>query len=444
MAEPGSIIGGRYSVEATIGQGGMGLVVRAKHLDFSRHVAIKLLNEPVETPTAEARGRSRRRLLREAQAAQALRSENVIFVYDVGVDGERPYIVMELLEGQNLSELLAERGKLPVAEAVDYVLQACNGLAEAHAAGVIHRDVKPSNLFMTRRASGEPLIKLLDFGISKAHFQDDLKGDATVQTAILGSPHFMSPEQLRDPSKVDARSDVWSLAVTLFTLIVGRRPFEGKSLTEVSAAIAADPCPSPGPLVPEALHEVIERALAKRPEQRTRSMTAFARELAPFASPASHALSLRFDRAEDDSDSVAAFSESSALARPVAAKSEAELTVTVTASNDEGPAAMRRKRLGAAVGLLLVLLVALGIYAVAVHRPASVAVNALPSLSLPSAPPPAITPAPIPAPAPSPSVAPPAARAKVVPVSVKSASPAPSASVKPARALDIDGIPIPD
>jgi eukaryotic-like serine/threonine-protein kinase len=292
---PGTILG-RYCLEERVGQGGMGIVVAAKHRSLRRRVAIKLL----AGPGSEG---ARRRLLREARAAQSLGSENVVAVHDVVDDEHTPYIVMELLEGENVAELLARRRRLPVAEAVDIVVQAANGLAEAHAAGIVHRDVKPSNIFVTQRADGSPdrLVKLLDFGISKTQFADDVVSEATVAKALLGSPHFMSPEQLRDPSKVDARTDIWSLAVTLFTLTTGERPFEGTRITEISAAIVADPPPRLRSLVPDApeeLERAIERALAKVPEKRTSSVLAFAIAIGPFASASTQPLLERLARLE--------------------------------------------------------------------------------------------------------------------------------------------------
>jgi serine/threonine protein kinase len=292
---------GRYRLEERVGQGGMGIVVAAKHRSLDRRVAIKLL-------LGGSSAVARRRLVCEARAAQVLRSENVVAIHDVVDDEETPYIVMELLEGENLAELLARRGRLPVAEAIDIVLQAATGLAEAHAAGIVHRDVKPSNLLLARRPDGDPLVKLLDFGISMTHFPDDVEGEGAATRALLGSPVFMSPEQLRDPSRVDARTDVWSLAVTFFTLLTGTRPFEGRSIREVAAAIVAGAHPRLRALVPDApegLEQAIDAALAKRPEERTASVLAFARDIGPFASAASRPRLDRLARLERERDTGA-------------------------------------------------------------------------------------------------------------------------------------------
>ncbi len=273
---PGVVVGGKYRLGNEIGAGGMGRVMAAEHLMLKGSVALKLL--PAAKDTAH-------RLLREARAAQSLRSENVIRVYDVGLDAGRPYIVMERLVGANLRQVVEREGTLAVAAAVDCVIQACAGLAEAHAAGIVHRDIKPSNLFLTRTHAGEPLVKILDFGISKTPFFD-LPGERTADDALLGSPAYMSPEQLRHPSRVDGRTDVWALAVTLYWLTTRAQPFSGTTFMDMSVAIAAEPyVPLAVRLAdaPADLDRVLGRALAKRPEERTATVQALATDLAPFA-----------------------------------------------------------------------------------------------------------------------------------------------------------------
>jgi hypothetical protein len=269
MSRAGETIAGKYRVIAPIGVGGMGAVYAARHLQLDTPLALKFL-------TSEATG-SVERFLREAKACAALRSEHVCRVTDYGIDGDTPYIAMELLEGEDLAGVL-RGGKVPVATAVDYVIQACLGIAEAHALGIVHRDLKPGNLFLTRRTDGSPLIKVVDFGIAKV----DVVGDVvlTQTSSIIGSPAYMSPEQVRSSRSVDARSDVWSLAVILYELISDRYPFKGASLTDLAVAIATEPHLPLGE-APE-LDAVIARALQKDPARRHGDVAAFVAALQPF------------------------------------------------------------------------------------------------------------------------------------------------------------------
>jgi eukaryotic-like serine/threonine-protein kinase len=275
----GTTIDDKYTVGETLARGGMGCLVKAEHALLKRTVAIKFV--------LEGRGRSApRRLLREARAMQALTSEHVVRVFDLGVHEGAPYIVMELLEGEDLADKVAHDGPLPVDEAVDCALEAAAALAEAHAVGIVHRDIKPSNLFVSRTRSRE-LIKLLDFGISKVLDPEEDDLEQTTEDSVLGTPYYMPPEQIRNPATIDARADVWALAVTLFHLLTGKHPFPAKTAREVTAAIFTDPPLSLRDLrsdAPQGLAEAIVGALAKRPEQRTASIAAFAEELLPFAS----------------------------------------------------------------------------------------------------------------------------------------------------------------
>jgi serine/threonine-protein kinase len=273
---PGTVIAEKYRVVGVIGSGGMGCLVKAEHLLMKKPVAIKFV-------LASRSGSARQRLIREARAAQALSSENVVRVFDLGVHEGAPYIVMELLEGADLAAQLAARGPLAIDAAVDVVLEACVGVSEAHALGIIHRDIKPANLFATAR-----LVKVLDFGISKVP-ESVLDEDCakTSESDVLGTPFYASPEQLRNPANVDARTDVWALAVTLFHLLSGEHPFPGSTPREVMAAIFAD-APTKleklRPEVPEDLCAAIAAALTKRPEQRTPTVAAFVQALLPHAS----------------------------------------------------------------------------------------------------------------------------------------------------------------
>lgn len=270
---PGTIIAGKYEVESVLGFGGMGLVIAARHLQLDERIAIKLLRDDVELAPDHVE-----RFIREAQAAARLKSEHVARVDDVGTmpDG-KPFMVMELLEGLDLGQLLDDTGTLARPLAVDLILQVCDALAEAHANGIVHRDIKPTNLFVTSRRDGSPLVKVLDFGISKAASSDL---SLTQTSSVLGTPTYMSPEQMRSARHADARSDLWSLATVLYEMVEGRTPFEASNFAELCVAVATE---DPRPLVqaPE-LASVMALALAKSADARFPSIAELADALAPF------------------------------------------------------------------------------------------------------------------------------------------------------------------
>ncbi|HSO37132.1 MAG TPA: serine/threonine-protein kinase [Labilithrix sp.] len=278
----GALIGGKYRVEERIGEGGMGIVVAARHLELGKRVALKLLRRSDGTDVP--------RFLREAQAASRLESEHVARVLDVGrtADGT-PYIVMEHLKGSDLAKRLALQGSLPFTTAVGYVLEAGEAIAEAHALGIVHRDLKPSNLFVVARRDGTELVKVLDFGIVKVTRPLDgasASASMTGASAVIGSASYMSPEQLHDSKTVDARTDIWALGVVLHELITGSRPFEGESAAAVGARIAAVPPRRLRELVPDApaaLEKVILTCLEKDPAKRFANLSLLAAALAPFA-----------------------------------------------------------------------------------------------------------------------------------------------------------------
>ena len=285
----GEVIAKKYRVESLVGRGGMGVVVAARHVQLGQVVAIKLLTLP---PDEERRDEAVARFLHEAQAAARLQNDHVVRIYDVGqLDDGLPFMVMELLSGSDLGTILDERGALPEAEAVDYVLQACAGIAEAHQMGIVHRDLKPSNLFVTRRSDGFPWLKVLDFGISKQ--LSDESGDAvaslTNTRTLMGSPQYMSPEQIRDARRVDARADIWALGIILQELMTDAPVFRGESFPGVCAAIVADP-PMPvrtmRPDVSEKLEAIISRCLEKDVQRRYQTVADLAAELSPLGSRA--------------------------------------------------------------------------------------------------------------------------------------------------------------
>ncbi|WP_437600992.1 serine/threonine-protein kinase [Sorangium sp. So ce590] len=280
----GEVIAGKYRVDRVLGRGGMGIVVAASHLFLPQRVAIKLLLSDEDGSPALAQ-----RFLREARAVVRLKGEHVVRVLDVGeLDSGVPYIVMEYLDGEDLSEVLRERGPLSTLDAADYVLQVCVAMAEAHNAGIVHRDLKPANLFLTTTPGGAKLIKVLDFGISKELPGGSESGGASLtQTReMLGSPIYMSPEQMRSSRSVDARSDIWALGAILYRLLTGRPPFEASALAELVLQVAsADPV-RPTELrsdIPPALEAAILRCLEKDPAQRWPTVADLAHALAPFA-----------------------------------------------------------------------------------------------------------------------------------------------------------------
>jgi serine/threonine-protein kinase len=280
--EPGTVLAGKFKVERVINSGGMGIILVAHHLQLHQRVAIKVLRAHVlDDPEVVAR------FAREARVAAKIKSEHVVRVIDVGsLPNGFPYMVMEHLEGSDLSALLKARGPLPCEEVVEYVLQACEALAEAHIAGVVHRDLKPANLFLTRRADGSPLLKVLDFGISKVTEAFDVDSAMTKTSMIMGSPQYMSPEQLKSARNVDGRADIWAIGVVLYRLIANRNPFHADSTPELCVEILhGDPTPIRDlvPAVPEGLANAIARCLKKKPADRFQSIAELARALAPFA-----------------------------------------------------------------------------------------------------------------------------------------------------------------
>jgi serine/threonine-protein kinase len=247
--------------------------------------------------------------MREARAAVRLKSEHVARVYDVGRDGEdRPFMVLELLEGMDLAKLTKSKGPLPVADAVEYVLQACEALVEAHAAGIVHRDLKPQNLFVTRRLNGTPLVKVLDFGIAKA-FGPGAVGQMalTDSAAIIGSPLYMAPEQMRSARTAEIRSDIWALGVILYELLGGQLPFDGETVTEVCIRVVNEqpvPLLELRPALDPAVIAIVMRCLEKEPDLRYHNVSALAAALEPFSRSAQQGGPVRPWRSfEDTQDS---------------------------------------------------------------------------------------------------------------------------------------------
>jgi len=280
----GDILAGKYRVDRVLGIGGMGVVVQATHTVLQDRVALKfLLPELLENEATSAR------FLREAQAAVRIKSPHVARVTDVGtLDNGAPYMVMEFLEGQDLGSLLDLEGPLGVETAVVFALQACEAVAAAHANGIIHRDIKPANLFLTQGPDQRPVLKVLDFGISKVANRDGV-GSLTQTHTAMGSPLYMSPEQMRSAKTVDSRTDIWSLGIVLYEMLTGTLPFVADTMPQLCALILETEPPSletAVPDLPDGLDEVVLKALSRNPDERYQDLGEFALAIAPYAGPA--------------------------------------------------------------------------------------------------------------------------------------------------------------
>jgi eukaryotic-like serine/threonine-protein kinase len=281
----GDVLANKYRVDRVLGVGGMGVVVAAHHLQLDDRVAIKFLL-PDTLSNQEAVGR----FAREARAAVKIKSEHVARVTDVGtLENGAPYMVMEYLEGVDLSGWVAERGVLPVERAVDFMLQACEAIAEAHALGIVHRDLKPANLFVARLPGGVDSVKVLDFGISKLTGLSASGGESsqTKTSALMGSPLYMSPEQMQSSKSVDSRGDIWALGVILYEVLTGAAPFVADTMPELVLSIMSSTPPtlrSHRPELPEGLDAVISRCLEKDRNKRIQTVGELAHALLPFGS----------------------------------------------------------------------------------------------------------------------------------------------------------------
>jgi serine/threonine protein kinase len=351
--DPGTILAGKYRVDRVLGAGGMGVVLAAYHLELEEPVAIKLmLPEILGNADAVAR------FLREARAAVKIKSEHIARVSDVGkLDSGEPYIVMEFLEGEDLAGWLAQRGPLSVEQACEFMIQACEALAEAHSLGIIHRDLKPANLFCTRRADGLLSIKVLDFGIAKAATGARSHVDMTKTDTVIGSPLYMSPEQLESARDVDTRGDIWALGVILYELLCGRSPFMAESISGVLMRIVTQSPPRLTQLQPSfspALEAVIFRCLEKNREQRFRSVGELALALADFAparSRASAERSLRVLQVAGASNTAGSITQASAQNPSLALVAERARGggTQATFGNTAAPQPRRRRAVAALV-----------------------------------------------------------------------------------------------
>jgi serine/threonine-protein kinase len=297
----------------------MGVVLLAENVGIGQKVAIKFVSATDEQRREEATAR----LLREARAAAGLRGEHVVRVYDVGESAEGvPFIVMELLEGLDLGEIIAKVSRLPISDAVGLLIQACRGVEEAHKGGIVHRDLKPSNLFVVRRQDGKCCLKVLDFGISKSLVSEHVLEPRTLTGSrmALGSPHYMSPEQVRDARNVDSRTDIWSLGVVLYQVLTGEPAFSAASFSGIFAAIATDTPASLRhlrPEIPAGLERVVLSCLERDPAARPQRVEQLRRELEPFCAKEPEFEDLLAAVADSSAGPIDALSETADVANVV-------------------------------------------------------------------------------------------------------------------------------
>lgn len=304
----GALIGGKYAAQRVIGKGAMGLVLAARHTALDVDVAIKFIKpEMRDAPDVVSR------FAREAKASALIKSEHIANIIDVGIcDKLGPYIVMEYLSGRDLAQVLHAKKRLGIPEVVDYAMQVCEGLALAHSLGIVHRDIKPSNLFVTRRGELE-VIKILDFGISKVALTGRVFGDdlSVMETShMMGTPLYMSPEQIRSTCDVDHRADIWSLGVVMRELITGKKTFIAKGAMQICALVLdGDPPPleRDAPEAPPGLCAVVRRCLDKNVDQRYQDVAQLARALMPYAPQRSGIHAIRASSVLGNPDADSAF-----------------------------------------------------------------------------------------------------------------------------------------
>jgi eukaryotic-like serine/threonine-protein kinase len=307
LVREGEVLAGKYRVERIPGRAGLGVIVQVRHLELGQEVTLKFL-----IPDACAYPEFVQRFIREARAAVKIGGEHVARVTDVGrLESGAPYMVREFLRGPDLSEVLKVRGPLPVAEAVDYIIQAAEGVAEGHALGIVHRNLRMTTLVVTRRSDGSPLVKVFDFAAAEALHVDPFteRSVSLVGTsAIMSSLPYLSPEQIRDPHDVDVRADVYALGAILHELLTGQPVYSADNAPSLLASVAADAAAAVRELrpdVPGELDHVVLRCLAKNRAIRYPTVAELVTALAPFGSRESAASVERVQRLDRHAAPVA-------------------------------------------------------------------------------------------------------------------------------------------
>ncbi|NUQ79697.1 MAG: serine/threonine protein kinase, partial [Polyangiaceae bacterium] len=270
----GTILDGKYRIVRELGTGGMGAVYEGENVRIRRKVAIKLLHASVSSQSEAVM-----RFEREAEAAGRIGSDHICEVLDLGIldDGTR-YLVMEYLEGETLGSRIKRSGRMGPLMTIPIMAQVLDALGAAHAAGIIHRDLKPDNIFILPVKGGVPdFVKILDFGVSKfAQNSDEM--NMTRAGAVVGTPYYMSPEQARGTSQIDARSDIYALGVLLYQATTGQVPFQAQTFNELLFKIVLEPAPPPQQYAPDLDPEfsaIIQRAMAREPAHRFQSCAEF-------------------------------------------------------------------------------------------------------------------------------------------------------------------------
>lgn len=431
----GDVIADKYRIDQVLGKGGMGLVVAAEHIQLQERVAIKFLR--LEGDTAPE---FQTRFVREAQVSAKLRSEHVVKVRDFGMlDDGTPYMVMEYLEGVDLRKLLKQFGKLPVETALGYVAQACEGLAEAHAIGVVHRDMKPSNLYLTKRPDGSDLVKILDFGVAKM-VQGTDHDELTAAGMLLGSPRYMSPEQLKGAKDIDGRADIWSLGAIMYELLVGRAPFLAQTTAALCMKILGNEAPvamssERSDITPE-LEAVIMQCLERNADDRVPDVGVLCTKLAHAAhsanleAAAKRVVAVLERRAMQQTGTYSTLSSAESKGIATSGPATGSLSIDVRSASGVASAAswssadgQSRKRTYAVAGIAGALVIGAGVLFAAFRGTTEPATGTAP---------PSATPPPVASPAPTePATQQPTASAPPVTATATASEAAPSATAEP-------------